>query len=285
VCWDQPCEVLLTACGHAVLCKQCFERLLSGDRALKCPLCNTAVPPVPGAWRLLESLNSLEPDTTFIPSAVDAAVADAAAALKSGDKAAMLRARVARGLAPQRALYAAAELGDEVLLRELVVEHGADPNMPDLARASPLGVAAFWGNVRCVRVLVELGADVARADEDGTTALHCAAVRGHTDCVLVLIEELGADVACMDVQDGRRGTALHRAAEQGQLDCMRALVDLGADVDCKNKLNRSALYQAAAKGNADCLRLLVELGANLASADTEGKTALHLAAGRGHLRR
>ena len=39
VCWDQPCEVLLTACGHAVLCKQCFERLLGADTAPECPLC------------------------------------------------------------------------------------------------------------------------------------------------------------------------------------------------------------------------------------------------------
>lgn len=50
VCWDKPREVLFTACGHAVLCTQCFERLLGGDRALKCPLCNTRRSA--GCWRV-----------------------------------------------------------------------------------------------------------------------------------------------------------------------------------------------------------------------------------------
>jgi hypothetical protein len=161
VCWDQPCEVLLTACGHAVLCKQCFERLLGADTAPECPLCKTAVPPSSAAWRLLN-----EP-------ALDATSDSAAAAPTSdaADEAAALRARVKSGdLAPQRALACAAHMGDDVLLRELVLEHGAEPNMPDVARPSPLDIAAVMGHVRCVRALLDLGADVARVDEDGCTA-------------------------------------------------------------------------------------------------------------------
>jgi len=85
----------------------------------------------------LESLNALEPDTTFVPSAVDSAVADGVAALMSGDEAALLRAQIARGLHRQRALSYAIQMDNADLVREVVLQHGADPNVrndggPDL---------------------------------------------------------------------------------------------------------------------------------------------------------
>ena len=226
VCYDQPRSVVLTACGHALLCQPCLERVLMAD-VPKCPLCATPVPPVPGAWRSLVAASALAPAATYMPTAVDPAVASAALSVRqpdASDELALLRAAVQRGVAPAGALLSRAVLlGAENVVRLLVLERGAEPNTPDESGRLPLACAATAGQADCVRALVELGADVTCASNEGATPLHCAAQNGHADCVRALVE-LGADVACAN-NDGAK--PLHFAAQNGQADCVRALVELG----------------------------------------------------------
>ena len=57
----------------------------------------------------------------------------------------------------------------------LLMENGADANIPCNDGNSPLHMAASKGNFNVVRLLLDYGADVNIPDNDGYTPFHCAA--------------------------------------------------------------------------------------------------------------
>jgi ankyrin repeat protein len=73
----------------------------------------------------------------------------------------------------------------------LLLEHGADVNVPNGSGWTPLQRASYNGALEAVRLLLEHGADVEAKDKDGRTALQKAAKIGH-DKVVELLREHGA---------------------------------------------------------------------------------------------
>jgi ankyrin repeat protein len=105
----------------------------------------------------------------------------------------------------------AAQSGDIVLMK-LLLEHGADPNIPTDHKVTPLMVASGIGWVEgvtyewspeqtreAVKMLLDLGANVNAQDElDGRTALMGAAHKGRNDIVQLLVDH-GADLSLHDI--------------------------------------------------------------------------------------
>ncbi|HEX4593875.1 MAG TPA: ankyrin repeat domain-containing protein [Bryobacteraceae bacterium] len=100
--------------------------------------------------------------------------------------------------------WRAAQSSDIEAMR-LLVDHGADPDIPTIHGTTPLMAAAGigWGYhysmnapdswMEAVRYCVQLGADVNAADDKGYTALHGAAYLGNHEMISFLMEK-GADV-------------------------------------------------------------------------------------------
>ena len=63
----------------------------------------------------------------------------------------------------------------------------------------------------------------------------------------------------------------------------RVLVELGADVNHRNRAKRSALHEAALNGALQMVRLCLTYRARLDLQDVNGNTPLHLAAARSHM--
>jgi ankyrin repeat protein len=114
----------------------------------------------------------------------------------------------------------AAFSGDTTTMR-LLVEHGADPNLPTLAGTTPLMAAAGVGwvvaqtytesiqaRLDAVKLCLELGADVNATNSMGLTALLGAVNRGSND----IIEFLVARGARLDIKD-KEGRTAQRWAE------------------------------------------------------------------------
>ena len=108
-------------------------------------------------------------------------------------------------------LLRAAKAGDVAAVR-LLLDHGANPNLPNIQGITPLMAAAGLGSneidtrgrfktqpdqVASIDLLVKAGADVNAQDRNGQTALHGAALFGYNDVVKDLVAQ-HADVNAKD---------------------------------------------------------------------------------------
>jgi ankyrin repeat protein len=90
-------------------------------------------------------------------------------------------------------VYAAAESGDEHVVRCLLNECGADVSQPNTCGSTALHVAASKGHEHVVRCLVkECGADIDQANNNGVTPLTVAVADKHTK-IAVWLTRHGAD--------------------------------------------------------------------------------------------
>ncbi|MEX0716500.1 MAG: ankyrin repeat domain-containing protein [Planctomycetaceae bacterium] len=114
----------------------------------------------------------------------------------------------------------AAEAGDVPLMR-LLLELGADPQLPNADSSTPLLAAAgvgVLGNgdesagteeeaIQAISLLLELGADINAGDDDGNSAMHGAAYQSRAKLVAFLAEK-GADVDVWNRRNKRGWTPL-----------------------------------------------------------------------------
>jgi ankyrin repeat protein len=127
------------------------------------------------------------------------------------------------------AFWRAAQAND-VAAMKLLVEAGADPNIPTLGGCSPLQVAAGFGlepqvstfvpdaRMVAVKYLVEeVGADVNSKDQNGYTPLHGAALTADNDLILYLVAN-GADVKARANMVTGRSTDENRQVPPGTGD-------------------------------------------------------------------
>lgn len=80
----------------------------------------------------------------------------------------------------------------------MLLEHGGDPDCCTNSGYTPLHLAAFSGNVDCVRVLLDNNADSANRDEHGNTPLQTAELSSKHNVIKVL-RSAGKCIACIYV--------------------------------------------------------------------------------------
>jgi uncharacterized protein len=118
-------------------------------------------------------------------------------------------------------LLRAAKAGDAEATR-LLLEHGANPNLPNIQGITPVMAAAGLGSneidtrgrfktqpeqVACIDLLVKAGGDVNARDGRGQTALHGAALFGYDE----VIKDLVAHNADINAKDSKGMTPLDSA--------------------------------------------------------------------------
>ncbi|CAB1338493.1 unnamed protein product, partial [Coregonus sp. 'balchen'] len=103
------------------------------------------------------------------------------------------------------------------------------------------------------------------------TALHFASIEGHSTVVQKLLEK-GANVNSKDRLESR---AVHWACRGGSLAVIKVLQKHGADLNIRDKLMASPLHVATRTGHADVVGYLLNSGAKINARDREGDTPLH----------
>lgn len=177
----------------------------------------------------------------------------------------------------------------------LLLEHGADPNLPCGYFATvPLhGVAEMGADARdaeLVGLLLNKGARLEETDSRGNTPLAAAVGRGNT----FMVEELLRRGARVDVEiegkpllpnaikrgdkriiellmkAGASNTAsptasvaeLTSAIQKGDVDVAKALIEKGSAIDSATATATSPLLEAIMKGNSETVALLLNSGAD-----------------------
>ncbi|KAL3459526.1 ankyrin repeat-containing domain protein [Aspergillus heterothallicus] len=208
-----------------------------------------------------------------------------------------------------------AVLNEHEPIVKLLLSAGANPDVADYRRQTPLSVAAEFGLEDLVSLLLEHRAQVDSTDYYGQTPLSFAAKNGHTSVVSRLLDA-GADPTLRDSVYGK--TSLLWAAEWRHNEIVRLLLDHEM-VDCNdvdtqgqtallwavrtrnqelaNELlsldnidvrahdyatKLCPLAIAAEKGKTALVKLLLDRGADPSQIDANGSTPLLWAAWAGH---
>ncbi|KAM0518192.1 hypothetical protein ACHAPE_004600 [Trichoderma viride] len=110
------------------------------------------------------------------------------------------------------------------------------------------------------------------------TALDLAAYFGLVD----LIKKLPAILSIISLGAAELGSALFGALSNKQSDALRLLLDLGADVGAKDRIDAEPLAFAAQWGDVDAARLLLDRGADPNALDMNFEAAIVKAASGGY---
>lgn len=154
-------------------------------------------------------------------------------------------------------------------------------------------VALREANTQCASVLVEAGARISK--NKGKDLLHEACQNHEKRKLVKVLLEAGADgerelrLACrenrwvsvqilaeagnvnINAQDKEGKTALIEACINDCPKCVQALLRAGADLEIRDKKEKTAYWHASNKSNS-CAEILVEAGADVLARDNHGKT-------------
>ncbi|KAJ9295853.1 hypothetical protein DTO271G3_5876 [Paecilomyces variotii] len=162
-------------------------------------------------------------------------------------------------------LSTAAKNGDEEVVR-LLLQYGADVNLPNKARETPLFFAAKAKQFKLATFLLSEGAKHDIRNIVGNTVLFYA-VQGLPTSFAVDLIRRGCDP---NERNELEETPLFYAARAGCRTSLRLLLDNGVQADLKNKISETPLLQAATflhsenshEGYSAVIRLLLDNGAD-----------------------
>ncbi|XP_060557136.1 serine/threonine-protein phosphatase 6 regulatory ankyrin repeat subunit B-like, partial [Ruditapes philippinarum] len=107
-------------------------------------------------------------------------------------------------------------------LTELLLQHGADPNLADKDGLLPIHVCATYSCLQLLKQILKCGADINGQDSKGRTALYFSVLAGHQDIFNELISH-----QC-DINKGSKyGFPLQTAVVKGRLEMVQALLQMG----------------------------------------------------------
>jgi len=140
---------------------------------------------------------------------------------------------------------------------DFLVRAGADANLANDFRMTPLSQACTNGNASLVRLLLKSGANPNTAIATGETPLMTCAKSGTVDAVRGLLE-FGATVNAKEPAQNQ--TALMWAAAEHHTEVVKALIDAHADLKARTKQGFTVLHFAAREGDQECVKLLLDAG-------------------------
>lgn len=165
-------------------------------------------------------------------------------------------------------IYIAARMGNAARITKILEKKPELVNTLSRAGRTPLHEAANGGHIDAVKALLANGANVEAKRTSGFTPLHDAIVKKQRDVAELLIAH---------------GAKIHGEMSAAYVDkqTVQLLIDLGADVNQRDKRGMSPLDEAALHGNTDVLQLLLNHGADVNASSEYGSTPLHYTGDRG----
>ena len=167
------------------------------------------------------------------------------------------------------------------LVRQLIQRDKSVVNS-DWSGFSPIHLAVEANRPRILEELLDHGASLevrTPTGNGGLTPLLQAAHKG-VDAITEVLLHHGARIEETDSVDGN--TALSLAATEGNSSTVALLLSKSANVEARNKRQRTPLLCAAFNGHSLTVSHLLGHGASIKETDSGGNTAIHLAVWGGH---
>eukprot|EP01015_Nassula_variabilis_P005856 TRINITY_DN1440_c0_g2_i9.p1 TRINITY_DN1440_c0_g2~~TRINITY_DN1440_c0_g2_i9.p1 ORF type:complete len:1034 (-),score=302.89 TRINITY_DN1440_c0_g2_i9:4-3060(-) len=189
--------------------------------------------------------------------------------LLEGDNPVDVNAKSKEGMA---AIHFAALTGSTACI-EVLLEHGANIDLPGKMRMTPLIIAASKGHLDCVKLLLEKKAKINAKDKLKRNALVLACRNGHLKVASVLLRR-GIP---FNEPDSSKNFPIHYAAGYGFQECIDILIQAGADPNVLNSWNLTALNVAMLKNQFGCVKQLLNYPeTDVNCKDNNGRTLISL---------
>ena len=143
---------------------------------------------------------------------------------------------------------------------DLVIRAGANVNLTNDLRMTPLSLACTNRSATLVERLLAAGADPNAAIATGETPVMTCAATGTVEAVRLLIAK-GADVNAREPVQHQ--TALMWAASGRHPEVVRTLVGSGADLQARTRKGFTALHFAAREGDLSSAKILLTAGMDI----------------------
>ncbi len=143
---------------------------------------------------------------------------------------------------------------------KLLLDAGADPNLANDFKMTPLSQACTNASPEFVRLLLKSGANPNTAIATGETPLMTCARTGSVDAVKRLVE-FGANIEAREPKEGQ--TALMWAAAEHHADVVKALLDAHADPRAHSKQGFMPIHFAAREGDLPVVQTLLAAGVDI----------------------
>ncbi|XP_028136944.1 26S proteasome non-ATPase regulatory subunit 10 [Diabrotica virgifera virgifera] len=173
----------------------------------------------------------------------------------------------------KRLLIHWAVLSGNVKLVTHLLELGSSVNPSDDTDMTPLILASSAGHTEVVKLLLKKCDDVNHKNAQGHSSLQYAASKGWTEICALLLEK-GADV---NIKDERGSTPLHRAASKGLLSVLGLLLSSSdIKVNVKDIYGNTPLHYACEEDRKEAAVMLVDHRADVEIKNREDKSCLDL---------
>ncbi len=139
---------------------------------------------------------------------------------------------------------------DEILS---FIEEGADVNLQNFEKDTPLTLAAYYGNHEALKRILVHNPDIDSQNNMGRTALVLASRQRKNFESTQLLINAGAN---LNLADSVGQSALYFASTNNDADVVKILLDAGADVSIKNKWGYTALSVAQRNHNQTATDLI-----------------------------
>uniref|UniRef100_A0AAV2LPX8 SOCS box domain-containing protein n=1 Tax=Knipowitschia caucasica TaxID=637954 RepID=A0AAV2LPX8_KNICA len=186
----------------------------------------------------------------------------------------MLNKQSARG---ETALLVAVQR-DSLDCALVLLENGANPDIPNFDKETPLFKACEFHNAAMVAAILNHGAAVNKHCIQGCTALQEATVHNDVEIFQMLISA-GAKINTPNMFGI---TPLFSAAQNGCMDTLRLVIKHGGDINTQATDGNTALYEAVKEGQEEAVELLLSHKADANKPGRTGLLPLHMAAKNGN---
>jgi len=146
---------------------------------------------------------------------------------------------------------------------------------------TPLILSACWNNFMTVNLLLDHGADANIPRVDACTLLHYAVLTGDQNPVKLFLEKN----ALVNTQNANGNSPLHTAVSNGFFDITKLLVKKGSNVNLQNKEGRTPLFLGVKNKHEQLIKLLIENEADVSIGYKENSTGrIYLVQGKDRVR-
>ena len=175
---------------------------------------------------------------------------------------------------------AAGDIEEEVVLNPSSIES------LDIYGWTPLHWAVRRNDAYAVDILLRHGANpFVETGDDQASPIHLAARADSASCVQILLQaRFDGKAVEINGWDQRGRTPLRIAAGNNCVACTVLLVQMGAQVDNRDRQNETALLSAVYESAHETIPILIKAEANTKAMTRSGNTILHFAANESDLR-